>query len=332
MRSWCFFTAASAAVALCGCGSTSSTEVGVRTNLLGLFEARGFQQVYEPGGTYFMLPLVNSWTTLPISQQNLTMAENPDEGDRPIPDDVTFKTKDGNNVYIDVNVMWRIDLKKAGEVVSRVGQSPAEISERLVRPISHSVIRDTFNEITSEEYYQVTVKNKMAGIAKERLAEALSGHGIIIDMLQVHQHRFDTLYQGAINAQKQAEADVQTLVEQQKKMVQQKQSELEAKRSEWNKLLEEANGEAGRVRNEADGYYQTKSNEAKAMLAAAQAEAEATKKEGEGLGKLGGDAYVKMQLAKQLATKRILIVPASNVSTMNVNQVMDYLLGKQSNR
>jgi hypothetical protein len=187
-----------------------------------------------------------------------------------------------------------------------------------------------FNEITSEEYYQVTVKNKMAGVAKERLAEALAPYGIIVDMLQVQQHRFDTAYQGAINAQKQAEADVQTLVEQQKNMVQQKQAELEAKRSEWNKSIEEATGEAGRARNEADGYYQTKSNEAKAMLAGAQAEAEATKKTGEGLGKLGGDAYVKMQLAKQLSQKRILIVPASNVSTMNVNQMMDYLLGKQA--
>src|SRR5262249_15991849 len=154
--------------------------------------------------------------------------------------------------------------------------------------------------------------------------------GILIDMLQVQQHRYDPAYQEAINAQKQAEADVQTLIEQQKNMVQQKESELEAKRAEWNKKLEDANGDAGRVRNQADGYYQTQSNEAKAMIAAAQAESSATKKEAEALGKLGGDAYVKMQLAKQLAQKRILIVPASNVSTMNVNQLVDYLVGKQA--
>ncbi|MCC7383128.1 MAG: hypothetical protein IT384_14920 [Deltaproteobacteria bacterium] len=312
---------------LAGCGSTSSTEVGIRTSLFGIFEKRGEQQVYEPGGVYAVMPFVNAWTTLSIAQQNLMMNADPSEGDLPVADDITFKTKDGNNVYIDVNVMWRIDPLKAGEVISKVGQSIEEIRERIVRPTSRSVVRDVFNEITSEEYYQVTVKNQMAGKAKDRLAEALAPYGIVVDMLQVQQHRFDTAYQSAINAQKQAEADVQTLIEQQKNMVQQKQSELEAKRSEWNQKMEDALGEAGRIKNDADAYYQTQSNAAKAIIAAAQAESDATKKEAEALSKLGGDAYVKMQFAKQLANKKILIVPATNVSTVNVNQLVDYLLG-----
>ena len=42
------------------------------------------------------------------------MNANPAEGDRPVPDDITFKTKDGNNVYIDVNVMWRVDPQRGG--------------------------------------------------------------------------------------------------------------------------------------------------------------------------------------------------------------------------
>ena len=43
---------------------------------------------------------------------------------------------------------------------------------------------------------------------------------------------------------------------------------------------------------------------------------------------MGGDAYVKMQVAKQFAKKKILIVPGSNVSTMNVNELVDYLVGR----
>jgi regulator of protease activity HflC (stomatin/prohibitin superfamily) len=317
-----------ALAALAACGVTSSTEVGVRTNLVRVLEKRGDQQIYDPGGVYFVLPIVNAWTVLPISQQNLLMNANPAEGDRPVPDDVTFKTRDGNNVYIDVNVMWRIDAHKADDVVAHVGQSVDEIKERLVRPVSRSVIRDVFNEITSEEYYQVTVKNRVASVAKEQLAKELAPHGIIVDMLQVQQHRFDQEYQAAINAQKQAEADVQTLVEQQRNAVVKKQSELEARRSAWNKSLEAARGEAGRLRNEADGYYQTTSNQAKALLATARAEADGVRKEAEALGKLGGDAYVKMQVSKQFADKRFVLVPATNVSTMNVNKMVDYLLSE----
>ncbi len=317
-----------AALATAGCGATSSTEVGVRTNLFGIFEKRGAQEIYQPGGVYFFLPVVNAWTTLPISQQNLLMNANPNEGDRPVPDDVTFKTKDGNNVHIDVNVMWRIDPKKAGHIVSFVGGSLEEIRERVVRPVSRSVVRDIFNEITSEEYYQVAIKNRTAELAKDHLARALAPHGILVDMLQVQQHRFDPDYQAAINAQKQAEADRQKLVEQQKAMEVQKKSELEAKRAVWNQRREDALGAAGRIRNEADGYYQTKINQAKAIVATAQAEAEGIRKEAEALGKLGGDAYVKMQVAKQLAQKKILLVPGTNVSTMNVNELVDYLVGR----
>ncbi len=311
------------------CGTTTSTEVGVRTNLFGIFESRGQQQIYQPGGVYFFLPIINSWYTLPISQQNLIMTSNAnEEGDRPIPDEITFKTRDGNNVYIDVNVMWRIDPQKAGEIISRIGQNVAEIKERVVRPISRSVVRDVFNEITSEEYYQVTVKNKMAAKAQDQLQKEMAPYGIIIDMLQVQQHRFDTEYQAAINAQKQAEADVQTLIEQEKNMEVQKKSELEGKRAEWNRRLEDARGQAGKVQNDADGYFQTKTNQAKAIIAVAQAEAEGIRKQAEALSKMGGDAYVKMQVAKQFADKKILIVPGSNVSTMNVNELVDYLVGK----
>ncbi len=309
-----------------GCGgATHSTEVGVRTCALGVLESRGHQQVYEPGGVYFFLPIVNEWTTLPTSQQNLLMNASPTEGDRPVPDDIAFKTKDGNNVFIDVNVMWRIDPRKADVVVSRVGSTIGEIKERIVRPLSRSVIRDVFNEITSEEYYHVTVKNERAEKARALLQKALGEYGILVDMLQVQQHRFDKEYQAAINAQKQAEADVQTLKEQQKSMGSQKSSELEGKRVEWNRKLADAEGEAGKERAEADGYFQTKSNQAKATLAVAQADAEGIRKEAEALCKLGGDAYVKMQLAKQFAKHRVMLVPQSNVASMNVNKVIEQL-------
>jgi regulator of protease activity HflC (stomatin/prohibitin superfamily) len=314
------------AAGLAGCGTTSSTEVGVRTSMLGVFDKRGTQHLYQPGGVYFFLPVLNTWDTLSISQQNLLMTSNPAEGDRPVPDDITFKTKDGNNVYIDVNVMWRIDPQKAGFLVSHVGQTVEEINERAVRPIARSVIRDAFNEITSEQYYQVAVKNRVAAGAKDALAAQLLAYGVLVDMLQVQQHRFDQEYQAAINAQKQAEADVQTLVEQQKNVEVQKKSELEAGRALWNRQVEDAGGEAGRIRNEADGYYQTRTNEAKALVAVAQAEAEGVRKEAAALSKLGGEAYVKMQVAQQLSRKRVTLVPGTNVSTMDVNKMVDYLV------
>lgn len=320
------------ALACAGCESTSSTEVGVRTCLFGILEKRGEQQVYPPGGVYTVMPFVNSWDTLPIYQQNLLMNANTDEGDRPIPDDITFKTKDGNNVHIDVNIMWRINPEHAADVINRVGHSVDEIRERAVRPVARATIRDVFNKITSEQYYHVDIKNRVAAEAREMLEKELQPFGIIVDSMQVQQHRFDPEYQAAIDAQKQAEADVQTLLEQQKNIVVQKQSELQAKRAEWNQKLEDARGQAGRIRNEADAYASKRSNAAKALLAQAKAESDATRKEAEALNKLGGDAYVKMQVARQFSGKRFILVPQSNVSTMNVNQIMGMILNEKASQ
>jgi regulator of protease activity HflC (stomatin/prohibitin superfamily) len=173
------------------------------------------------------------------------------------------------------------------------------------------------------------VKNRVAEEARQKLSEALAPYGVVIDMLQVQQHRFDPAYQEAINAQKQAEADREKIVEQQKAMDEQKQAELEAKRAEWNRRMEDALGEAGKVRNEADGYFQVKSNEAKAVLATARAESEATKKAAEALAKVGGEGYVKMALAKRLKDKRITLVPQTGASTLDVNALLQSLAVKR---
>ena len=63
----------------------------------------------------------------------------------------------------------------------------------------------------------------------------------------------------------------------------------------------------------------------------AQAEAEGTcARRRRRSSKLGGDAYVKMQVSQLLAKKHVVIVPASNVSTMDVNKMVDFLLGRQA--
>ena len=206
----------------------------------------------------------------------------------------------------------------------------SEIQERLVRPVSRSVIRDVFNEITSEEYYQVDGEEPHGRPGpRSSCRPSSSPYGILVDMLQVQQHRFDPEYQAAINAQKQAEADVQTLVEQQKNMEVQKQSELEGKRAEWNRQLEDALGEAGSTRNEADGYYQTKTNEAKALLAAGAGRGGGHSQGGRGAGQArrrrlrqdaGGEACSPRSACCSCRTR--------NVSTMDVNQMVDYLMAR----
>ena len=66
-----------AVAALCACGMTSSTEVGVRTNLVRVLEKRGDQQIYEPGGVYFILPVVNAWAGASARMTSVVTNTNP---------------------------------------------------------------------------------------------------------------------------------------------------------------------------------------------------------------------------------------------------------------
>src|SRR5215470_10383681 len=82
--------------------ATDSTEVGVRTvKWLG---TRGVQnQVYQPGAAYFFLPIFNEWDTFDTRLQVVEMKG---------PSQVVIKTRDGNDLFVDLTFSYRIDPNK----------------------------------------------------------------------------------------------------------------------------------------------------------------------------------------------------------------------------
>src|SRR3974390_195479 len=83
--------------------STGTTEVGVRTIKWSLFSKSGVEdKVYQPGATYFFLPVFNEWETFDARLQIVEMTAARDKGDKRGVDDLPFKTKDGTEIRIDV--------------------------------------------------------------------------------------------------------------------------------------------------------------------------------------------------------------------------------------
>ena len=94
------------AVAFAGCTphTTEATEVGIKYNKL-----TGAKEIMAPGANYFFLPVVNDWKKYDVSLRNLTMTAAVSSGDRQGKDDLRFKTRDGNDIDVDVTIRWRID-------------------------------------------------------------------------------------------------------------------------------------------------------------------------------------------------------------------------------
>src|ERR1700693_1603888 len=74
--------------------STGTTEVGVRTIKWSLFGKSGVEnKVYQPGATYFFLPVFNEWEVFDARLQVVEMTATTGKGDTHIVDDIPFKTK-----------------------------------------------------------------------------------------------------------------------------------------------------------------------------------------------------------------------------------------------
>ena len=156
---------------------------------------------------FFFPPVITDWNVFDTAIQNLEMTRERNTGDRPVDDSLRFKTIDGNDISVNVNVAWRIMPNKASYLLRFVGSNTYEISEALVRPVSRSIIRDVLNELASEGYYNADIRFAKAEEAKVILNGYLNGEGVQIEQVLLGEHQFTEAYQQVIREMKVAEQE-----------------------------------------------------------------------------------------------------------------------------
>ena len=155
--------------------STGTTEVGVRTIKWSLFGKSGVEnKVYQPGATYFFLPVFNEWGTFDARLQIVEMTATTGKGDTHSADDIPFKTKDGNDIRIDVIFTYRVDPQRAPYIRQFVAKDMVELKEKVFRTVARSKPRDYLGEYSTEQFYHAENRNKAAENAKQGLQAILS--------------------------------------------------------------------------------------------------------------------------------------------------------------
>lgn len=319
-----------AIVALTGCYpySTGPTEVGVRTIKLGIFRSSGVEQrTYEPGATYWFIPLINDWHTFDTKIQVLEMTLQPGKGDRQGRDDLLFKTIDGNDLSLDVIISYRINPAMAPHILAFVAKSDQELRESLVRTVTRSSPRDIFGELSTEQLYVADERARKAARAKEVLNQILNPYGIIVENVLTKDYRFNPAYEKAIEDRKVAD-----------QLAEKAKSETRAAQEEWLQKLQEAIGEVNQVvakadgeflqaKIEADAYYDRQQMIAKAIRAEAEAEARGLEQMTKALAGKGGETLLKLKLAENLQNKPILVLPVSagglDLRTTDINRLLE---------
>lgn len=311
--------------------STGTTEVGVRTIKWSLFAKSGVEnKLYQPGGTYFFVPIFNEWETFDARLQIVEMTAAQDKGDKRGVDDLPFKTKDGNDIRIDVIFTYRVDPQRAPYIRQFVAKDMVELKEKIFRTVARSKPRDFLGEYSTEEFYHAENRNKAAENAKQGLQAILSEYGIIVENVALMDYRFNADYQMIITNKKIADTKTKTLISEKDSTVEMNKKLLQDAQAEVNKLIAQANGQYQEAVLGADAYYQQQTNLAAATIAEGTAEAASIAKMREAMMNEGGLIQVKMAIADSLRGKKIVMIPTGgansfNLQTLDINEILKQL-------
>jgi regulator of protease activity HflC (stomatin/prohibitin superfamily) len=313
-----------------GCifNSTGETEVGVRTKKLTLFGEKGVEKkVYLPGSTYMFLPLINDWHTFDIKLQNLEFTTHANRGDRSTKDDLLLKTIDGNDISLDVIIVYRIDPEKAYQILQDVARNNQEIRDKIVRTIARSKPRDIFGELTTEEFYVSENREAQSRKAQDILQKMFDPMGIIIEKVLTKDYRFNPKYQQAIEDKKVADQKMERNKSAQHAVVEEYKRKLEEAKGEVNKMVADVDGEYLKAKIQVDVYYEKQELLAQAIKAEGIAEAKGIREMNDAMASAGGEALVKLRIAEALQGKKIVVLPVSeggmNLKTTDINALLN---------
>ena len=319
-------------LALAGCvpHTTGGTEVGVRTQKLGIFGQKGVEdRVYAPGATYFFLPFINDWNVFDTKLQNLEMTYSKARGDRRSQDDLVFKTVDGNDISLDVIIAYRIDANKAPYILQYVAQDDATLRDKIVRTVARSKPRDIFGELKTESFYVAEARETQANKAKDELQRILGPMGVVVEKVLTNDYRFNPEYTKAIEDKKVADQQVEKNKSAQHAALEQYKRKLEEARGEVNKMVADADGQYLKDKIEADVYQEKQQLIAEAIKTEGIADAKGVQEMNNALAGSGGEAIVKLRIAEALQGKRIMLLPLSeggmNLKTTDVNRLIETL-------
>ncbi len=224
------------------------TQVGVIVNTLsGQFEAP------RRAGTSVVIPVVQIYYIYPINQQQYTMSGSETEGALRGNDAVQSRTVDGQEVALDITVLYNVNPDKVNELHQRWQTG---YQENFVRPTVRGLIRDVVSGYRAEDIYgekRTDMENEM----QTRIGERFEAEGLHLTDLLVRDITFSDLFRQAIEQKQIADQEAQ-----------QAQLRVVQRENEANQLRAQADGERDAAIARAEG-------DAQSIVLRAQAEAEA---------------------------------------------------------
>jgi regulator of protease activity HflC (stomatin/prohibitin superfamily) len=301
--------------------STDSTEVGVRT--IKWLGKKGVEnQVYQPGAAYFFVPFLNDWDTYDTRLQVVEMKG---------PGQLTIKTRDGNDLFVDMAFSYRIDPQKAPYIRQYVARNNAELREKVFKTVARSRTRDFLGALSTDEFTRTEDRNKAVDLALASLQTIFDDYGIKLERVAIMDYRFDPDYLKVITEKKIAEAktlEIRAQIEAQREANKRNLNETDG---QVKAMIASATGQYSNTVSAADAEFDQKKILAQAILTEGTNTSLALVKQREAMISAGGEAQIQLAFATNLIGKRIIMIPsgnAVNLQTFDLNKALETILHK----
>jgi regulator of protease activity HflC (stomatin/prohibitin superfamily) len=266
-----------------------------------------------PTGLHWVVPFIDQVTLYYVGQQTVTMVGggsteyyNQAVGESVGSSAVRAITSDGQEIYLDVTVIYRIDAAQVNDVYRNWRQTYVE---GFIVPVGRSEVRNAVVNYRAQELWGGGDGEDVGGRAVleqqiiEEMAPQMSAQGFILTDVLIRNISFSQEFMDAIENRQVAEQEAQRAVY----LVQQQEQEAERARVE-------AQGLADARVTEAEG-------EAQAILIQAQAEAEALRLINEQLSQ--NPSLIQWRYVDELGENvRIIIVPSNSPFLFDLETLM----------
>lgn len=192
-------------------------------------------------GTHIIMPILYNFHVYDVTQQEYTMSSVRGEGAQVEDDSISARTSDGQNVQMDVTVIFNVDPNQANILYPRWRDN---YLNGLIRPTIRTVIRNAVSESTAETLYSEG-RITMQISAEEEARVIFEEEGLQLSRLLVRTIDFSDEFSAAIEAKQSEEQRRQ-------------RAEIEAARliieagGRRDAAIAEANGEAEAIRIRAE--------------------------------------------------------------------------------
>jgi len=253
----------------------------------------GYREQPMRSGLHWIIPMAERVVRYPISWQNYTMAAEATEGSKAGNDSIAARTSDGQAVYIDSSVIYRID---PNEVIRVHIDFQDHYVADFIRPILRGIIRTEVSQFTADEVNS-SKRTLLESNLQETLREVFSAKGFVLDRFLLRSIAFSPQYASAIE---------------QKQVAEQERTQREYQAEQMRKLAE---GQRDKFTIEAKGRADAAVLEgeaaAKVILLKGQAEANALKLINEILSKNPGLTTFRY-VDKLSPGMKVMVVPSNN--------------------